>query len=98
MTLQVAAQKQLAQLVSAIENLEAEKKALANDITDKYAEAKSVGFDVRILRKIIAMRKKSKAELQEEEALIATYAHALGMADTPMGDYLERQDELETAH
>jgi uncharacterized protein (UPF0335 family) len=80
-TLQSSAQKQLRQLVEQIERLEEEKKALAGDIRDKYLEAKAVGFDVKALRKIVSLRKKSKTDRQEEEAILSVYLHALGMLD-----------------
>ena len=80
-TLQVSAQNQLRQFVEQIERLEDEKKALAGDIRDKYAEAKGLGFDVKVMRKIVSLRKKSKADRDEEDALLATYLHALGMTD-----------------
>lgn len=80
-TLQASAQKQLRQLVEQIERLEEEKKALAGDIRDKYAEAKALGFDVKALRTIVRMRKKSKTERQEEESILEVYLHALGMLD-----------------
>ena len=79
MTLQASAQNQLRQLVEQIERLEEEKKATASDIKDKYAEAKAVGFDPKILRKIISLRKKSQTERQEEDLILETYLHALGM-------------------
>lgn len=79
MTLQTSAQNQLRQLVEQIERLEEEKKATASDIKDKYAEAKAVGFDPKVLRKIVSLRKKSQTERQEEDALLETYMHALGM-------------------
>jgi uncharacterized protein (UPF0335 family) len=79
--LQVSAQKQLRQVVEQIERLEEEKKALAGDIRDKYTEAKSLGFDVKALRKIVSLRKKSQTDRQEEEAILAVYMHALGMID-----------------
>lgn len=81
--LQVSAQKQLRQLVEQIERLEEEKKALAGDIRDKYLEAKAVGFDTKALRKIVSLRKKSETDRQEEEAILAVYMHALGMASEP---------------
>lgn len=93
--LQVSAQKQLRQLVEQIERLCEEQKALAGDVRDKYLEAKSVGFDVKVLRKIIAMRRKSKTELDEEESLIATYCAALGMDGTPLGEYAVRTNAME---
>jgi uncharacterized protein (UPF0335 family) len=80
-TLQASGQKQLRQLIEQIERLEEEKKALAGDIRDKYAEAKALGFDVKVMRKVIGLRKKSQADRQEEEALLSVYLHALGMLD-----------------
>jgi uncharacterized protein (UPF0335 family) len=78
-TLQVSAQNQLRQLVEQIERLEQEKKALADDIRDKYLEAKAVGFDVKALRTIVRLRKKSTTEREEEETILEVYMHALGM-------------------
>lgn len=80
-TLQVSAQKHLRQFVEQIERLEEEKKALSDDIRDKFAEAKAVGFDVKALRQIVRLRKKSASERQEEESMLAVYMHALGMLD-----------------
>jgi uncharacterized protein (UPF0335 family) len=73
------AANQLKQFVDRIERLEEEKKALQEDIKEVYAEAKGRGFDIKILRKIIALRKKDQAELDEEEALLDVYKRALGM-------------------
>jgi uncharacterized protein (UPF0335 family) len=70
---------QLRAIVERIERLEEEKKALQEDIKDVYAEAKGNGFDVKILRKIITMRKRDRAELDEEETLLELYLRALGM-------------------
>jgi len=78
-TLQASAQNQLRQLVEQIERLEEEKKALAADIRDKYLEAKAVGFDVKVLRQVVRLRKKSQEERQEEETVLEVYLHALGM-------------------
>jgi uncharacterized protein (UPF0335 family) len=83
-TLQVSAQNQLRQIIEQIERLEEEKKATAGDIRDKYAEAKAVGFDPKILRKIVSLRKKSHTERQEEDAVLETYLHALGMLNDPL--------------
>jgi uncharacterized protein (UPF0335 family) len=80
-TLQAATQSQLRQFVEQIERLEEEKKAITDDIRDKYTEAKAVGFDVKALRQIVRLRKKSKTDRQEEEAILATYMHALGMLE-----------------
>jgi uncharacterized protein (UPF0335 family) len=83
-TLPSSAQDQLRQLVEQIERLEQEKKALSDDIRDKYLEAKAVGFDVKALRTIVRMRKKSKTERQEEESILEVYLHALGMLLEPV--------------
>jgi uncharacterized protein (UPF0335 family) len=80
-TLQASAQKQLRQFVEQIERLEEEKKQLASDIRDKFTEAKAVGFDVKALRQIVRLRKKTNAERQEEESVLEVYMHALGMLD-----------------
>jgi uncharacterized protein (UPF0335 family) len=75
------ARDQLRAFVERIERLEEEKKAIADDIRDVYAEAKGSGFDTKALRKIIALRKKDKNERAEEEAILATYMVALDMLD-----------------
>jgi len=72
------AEGQLKSLVQRIERLEEEKKALAGDIKEVYAEAKSQGFDTKVLRKVIALRKRDSTERQEEDALIELYLGALG--------------------
>ena len=79
------AQGQLKSLIERIEKLEEEKKAIAGDIKEVFAEAKASGFDTKIMRKVIALRKKDSAERQEEEALIDLYLHALGMAPESPG-------------
>lgn len=83
-TLQASAQKQLKQFIEQIERLEEDKKGIADDIKDKFAEAKAVGFDVKVMRQIIRLRKKSKTERQEEEGILEVYMHALGMLDDGM--------------
>ena len=79
-TLQGSSQDHLRQFIEQIERLEEEKKALGADIRDKFLEAKAVGFDVKALRTIIRLRKKSTAERQEEDGILDVYLHALGMA------------------
>ncbi len=74
-----AARSQLHSIVQRIERLEEEKKALADDIRDVYAEAKANGFDTKALRSVIRLRKQDQAERQEQEAILATYMVALGM-------------------
>jgi uncharacterized protein (UPF0335 family) len=73
------AKDQLKAIVERIEHLEEEKKAIADDIKDVYAEAKGNGYDTKALRKIIRLRKQDKNERAEEEAILETYMHALGM-------------------
>jgi len=85
-TLQGDAQKQLRAIVERIERLEEEKAALAGDIKEVYAEAKANGFDTKTLRVVVRLRKQDANERQEQEAILATYMHALGMlADTELG-------------
>ncbi len=74
-----AAAQQLKSLVSRIENLEEEKETIAQDIRDVYAEAKGNGFDVKVLRQVVRLRKKEPTERQEEDAIRDTYMQALGM-------------------
>jgi uncharacterized protein (UPF0335 family) len=73
------AKDQLRAFIERIERLEEEKAALSEDIREVYAEAKSSGFDTKALRSIIRMRKQDDHERMEQEALLATYMHALGM-------------------
>lgn len=77
--LQTSAKEQLRAFVSRIERLEEEKAALAADLKEVYAEAKGSGFDTKALRKIISLRKADENTRREEEAVLATYMHALGM-------------------
>ncbi len=62
-----------------IERLEEERKGLADNIKDILAEAKSAGFDVKVVRQIISIRKKEPAEVEEQETLLELYRRALGM-------------------
>lgn len=83
--MQNSTQQQLRQFIEQIERLEEEKKATAGDIRDKFAEAKACGFDPKIMKKIISLRKKSRTDREEEDAVLATYMHALGMIqDSPV--------------
>jgi len=80
------AKDQLKAFVERIERLEEEKKTISDDIRDVYAESKSNGFDVKALRAVIRLRKQDAQERREQEAILETYMHALGMlADTPLG-------------
>lgn len=70
---------QLRSIVERVENLETERKEIAEQIAEIYGEAKSNGFDVKTLRKIVALRKKKPEERSEEEAMLDLYLSALGM-------------------
>jgi uncharacterized protein (UPF0335 family) len=73
------AKDQLKSVIERIERLEEEKKATSEDIKEVYAEAKINGFDVKALRTIVRLRKQDVDERKEEEAVLETYMHALGM-------------------
>ena len=73
--------EQLRLLIERIERLEEDKKGIADDIKDVYAEAKGTGFDTKTMRAIIRLRKMEKAARQEAEALLDTYKTALGLID-----------------
>lgn len=80
------ARDQLKAFIERVERLEEEKKSLADDIRDVYAEAKGVGYDVKALRAIVRLRKQDVDERREHETILETYMAALGMlADTPLG-------------
>jgi uncharacterized protein (UPF0335 family) len=72
--------KQLLAFVERIERLEEEKKAIADDIKEVYGEAKGEGFDTKILRSLISLRKKDPIERQEHETILELYKRAIGMA------------------
>ena len=69
----------LRSIIERVERLEEERKALAGDIKDIFAEAKSAGFDVKVIRQIIRIRKQEPAEVEEQETLLDVYRRALGM-------------------
>ena len=71
---------QLRAFIERIERLEEEKKVIADDIKDVYAEAKGNGYDTKVLRQVVRLRKQDSSERQEMEALLDLYLHALGMA------------------
>lgn len=77
------AQDQLRAFVERIERMEEEKAAIVADIKEIYAEAKGNGFDTKILRMIISIRKQDANERAEQEALLELYLSALGMAPAP---------------
>jgi uncharacterized protein (UPF0335 family) len=73
------AKDQLKAFVERVERLEEEKKTIADDIRDVYGEAKVNGFDVKALRSVVRLRKLDINERREQEAILETYLHALGM-------------------
>jgi uncharacterized protein (UPF0335 family) len=73
--------ERLRSFIQRIERLEEEKKTIADDVREVYAEAKSNGFDPKIMRQVIKLRKMDSADRAEQEALLETYLHALGMMD-----------------
>jgi uncharacterized protein (UPF0335 family) len=76
----------LQSFIERIEKLEEEKKAIADDIKDIYAEAKGTGFDPKIIKKVVALRKMDAHKREEEESILELYLSSLGMlAETPLG-------------
>ncbi len=74
--------ERLRSFIERIERLEEEKRTLAEDIKEVYAEAKGNGFDTKIMRQLIRLRRMDKDDLDEQEALIDVYKRALGMLPT----------------
>ena len=84
----------LRSFIERIERLEEEKKALGEDIKEVYSEAKANGFDTKIMRQVIRIRKMDQDDRDEQEALLETYLNALGMLKgTPLGEAALRQFE-----
>lgn len=75
----VFAADQLKSFITRIERMEEEKAALSADIREIYAEAKGTGFDTKIMRQVVRLRKLDKADLQNQDALLELYRRALGM-------------------
>ena len=73
------AKEHLRSFIERIERLEEEKKALADDIREVYSEAKGTGFDTRVMRQVVRLRKMESADRQEQEAMLDLYLSALGM-------------------
>ena len=69
----------LRSIIERVERLEEEKAALSSDIKDVFTEAKSAGFDVKVLRQVIRIRKQEPADVEEAETLLDLYRRALGM-------------------
>ena len=79
MLINLDTKKQLKGLIERIERLEQEKATLAEHIRDVYSEAKGFGFDVKVMRQIIKLRKMDDQEIEEQEELLDIYRHALDM-------------------
>lgn len=75
-----------------IERLEEEKKGVSDDIRDVFSEAKSQGFDTKIMRMVLRLRKMETQDRQEMEALLETYKSAVGLGDTPLGQFADNRD------
>lgn len=73
------ASDRLRSVVERIERLEEEKTALAADISEIYSEAKGAGFDIKVLRQVVRLRKVSQSDRQEMEHMLDVYKNALGM-------------------
>ena len=86
MATESVAQDQLCAVVERIERMEEEKKAIADDIKEIYAEAKGNGFDTKVLRQVIRIRKQDRSERLEQEAILDLYLAALGMQAGPTED------------
>ncbi|MBL1421037.1 MAG: DUF2312 domain-containing protein [Alphaproteobacteria bacterium] len=76
------ARDRLKTFIERVERLEEEKKAITDDMKEIFAEAKGEGFDVKVIRMIIRIRKQDSNERAEQEAILDLYLHALGMADS----------------
>lgn len=73
---------QLRSLIERIERLEEERKATAEDVREVYAEAKAAGFDIKVMRQLVRLRRLDSAEREEQEALLDIYRHAVGMTQS----------------
>ncbi|HEX4297794.1 MAG TPA: DUF2312 domain-containing protein [Devosia sp.] len=80
------AQDQIRAFIERIERMEEEKKAISDDIKEIYAEAKGNGFDTKVLRQVVRIRKQDHSERLEQEALLDLYLAALGMQNAPRED------------
>jgi len=81
MTKSAFAKDVLRSFIERVERLEEEKKALADDIGEVYAEAKGDGFDTKIMRQVVRLRKLDKADFQEQEAVLELYKRAMDMIE-----------------
>lgn len=89
--------QQLRQYIERIERLEEEKRDIADNIKDAFAEAKANGFDVKIMRQVIRLRKMEESDRQEQETILDIYMHALGMAPGGVANDAEPQADSNAA-
>lgn len=87
-----AAARALRQYVEQLEQLEADKAAIADDIKEKLAEMRGAGYCVKTVKKVIKLRKMTEDERSEQEMLLDAYAHAVGLGGTPLGEYADAKD------
>lgn len=81
MTKAAFAKEQLRSFIERVERLEEERAALSEDIREVYAEAKGEGYDTKIMRQVVRLRKLDKADFQEQEAILELYKRAMDMID-----------------
>lgn len=91
------AREQLRSIVERVERLEEERIALSSDIREVYSEAKGNGFDTKILRQIVRLRKLDRADRQEQEAILDLYMRALGMRSDEPGLFDREEESHEAA-
>jgi uncharacterized protein (UPF0335 family) len=89
--------EELRLFIERIERLEEEKKGIGDDVKDVYSEAKAVGYDAKIMRQIVRLRKMDGQDRREMEMMLDTYKAALGLDGTPLGDWSERDADLKLA-
>jgi len=88
--LQASSQEELRRVIDRLERLSEEIAELKADFNDTLKNAGQKGFDAKIIRRVLSIRKKDRGEYDEEQAVLDTYLHAL--SGTPMGDYIAKQD------
>src|SRR6185295_1689813 len=92
------AKEHLRSFIERIERLEEEKKALADDIKEVYGEAKGTGFDTKVMRQVIRLRKLDSADRAEQEAMLDLYLTALGMKQDVAPDVAARVEVFLAKH
>lgn len=87
----------LKSFIDRIERLDGERASISEDITAVFSEAKGSGFDTKVMRKVIALRKMDAADRQEMGAILDLYLDAMGMNGLPLGDYAEKMQADQAA-